>query len=181
MDNGAGGAADSGATDQGAAPAADAPVNTEGTQPEGKTFTQADVDRIVSDRLARQKDQFKDYGDLKAKAKKFDDIEQANKTEMQKLVERAEQAERDLVSERGRSLRAEVAAAKGVPASSLTGATREELEASADQLITWRDQNTARPKPPTTSGGYQSGASPTSQPLTAKQRAAAALRDLRNR
>ena len=34
----------------------------------GKTFTQADIDRIVADRVARVKSQFADYGDLKKKA-----------------------------------------------------------------------------------------------------------------
>jgi hypothetical protein len=33
----------------------------------GRTFTQADVDRIVSERLARVKEQYKDYDTLKAK------------------------------------------------------------------------------------------------------------------
>lgn len=57
-----------------------------------RTFTQADVDRIVQDRLARVKAPT-DYDELKAKAARLDEIEEANKTELQKLQEQL--AERD--------------------------------------------------------------------------------------
>ena len=58
--------------------------------PEPKTFTQAELDAIVGDRLKRQKAQFADYDDVKAKASKYDEIEQQSKTELEKV-----QAERD--------------------------------------------------------------------------------------
>lgn len=69
-------------------PAADPPADPP------RTFTQEQVDRIVQDRLARAKTQPPDdYDDLKAKAAKLDEIEQANKTELDKALERAEKAE----------------------------------------------------------------------------------------
>lgn len=40
----------------------------QGQQDTGKTFTQADVDRIIADRVARVNAKFSDYGDLKKKA-----------------------------------------------------------------------------------------------------------------
>lgn len=57
------------------------------TPPPGdRAFTQADVDRIVQERLARVKAAPPDdYDDLKAKAAKLDEIEAANKSELEKL------------------------------------------------------------------------------------------------
>jgi hypothetical protein len=76
-------------------PDPDASIN-ESTPPEtsDKTFTQADLDRIVQDRLNRDRAKFADYDDLKAKATKLDELEQANKTELEKLLARAEEAEK---------------------------------------------------------------------------------------
>jgi len=58
-----------------------------------RTFSQADVDRIVKDRLARQKGQFADYDDLKLKASKLDEIEAQNQTELEKAQKRAAELE----------------------------------------------------------------------------------------
>lgn len=79
---------------------------TEGKATEGTTFTQADLDRIVQERLARQKAQFKDYDELKERASKYDEIEAANKTELEKANERATQAEAQAaaVEERAKKL-----------------------------------------------------------------------------
>lgn len=61
-----------------------------------KTFTQADVDRIVQERVARAKTTPPDdYEDLKAKAQKFDELEQANSTELDKQKAAREKAERE--------------------------------------------------------------------------------------
>jgi hypothetical protein len=62
---------------------------------ETTTFTQADVDRIVRERLARQKSQFADYEDLKTKATEYDKIAEAQKSELDKAQERAAKAERE--------------------------------------------------------------------------------------
>lgn len=60
-----------------------------------RTFTQADVDRIVQERVARVKsDPPTDYADLQAKAKKLEEIENANATELEKAQKRAEDAEK---------------------------------------------------------------------------------------
>lgn len=78
-------------------------------------------------------------------AARLAEIEDAAKTEAQRLAERAEKAERALQDATLRSLRLEVAAEKGVPAGLLTGTTAEELAASADALLEFRG---AAPKPP---------------------------------
>lgn len=65
------------------------------TQETPRSFSQADVDRIVKERLARVKaDPPADYEELKTKASKLDDLEAANKTELEKAQERMAKAER---------------------------------------------------------------------------------------
>lgn len=77
------------------APVADPPAPAPADPPApDKTFTQAELDRIVQDRLARQKSQFADYDDIKARAAKFDELEEQNKTELQKAQDRAAELER---------------------------------------------------------------------------------------
>jgi erythromycin esterase-like protein len=92
-----------------------------------QAFTQADVDRIVKERVQREKAKYADYDDLKTKA--------GNATT---LEERVAQIERQAQESESRALRAEVANAKGLTPSQakrLVGATRDELEADADELL----------------------------------------------
>jgi hypothetical protein len=76
-----------------------------GTGTEGTTFTQSDVDRIVKERLARQKAQFGDYEDLKAKASQFDEIAESQKSELEKANERAAKAEAETQAVQERAAR----------------------------------------------------------------------------
>lgn len=59
-----------------------------------RTFTQADIDRIVAERLSRQADKYADYADLKQAAGRLAEIEEAQKSELQKAQEAREAAER---------------------------------------------------------------------------------------
>lgn len=61
-----------------------------------RTFTQADVDRIVQERLARQKAQFAGYDELKQKAEQFDELQQQQMTELERANQRAAQLEQEL-------------------------------------------------------------------------------------
>ncbi|PZG20606.1 capsid assembly scaffolding protein Gp46 family protein [Nonomuraea aridisoli] len=63
----------------------------QGNQPPA-TFTQADVDRIVSERLGRERTKYADYDDLKSKAAKYDELSQSQKTEAQRQQEQLEEA-----------------------------------------------------------------------------------------
>jgi len=58
-----------------------------------KTFTQADLDRIVKDRLKRERAQFADYADVKKKAEEYDKLTASQKSEIDKAVEKAKVAE----------------------------------------------------------------------------------------
>jgi len=67
----------------------------QGGQQDDRTFTQADVDRIVKDRLARAKAAPPaDYEDLKAAKARLDELETANATELEKAQKRAADLER---------------------------------------------------------------------------------------
>jgi hypothetical protein len=96
--------------------------------------------------------------ELEARLKEFED---RDKSEAQKLAERAEKAEADLAALQAASLRAEVALEKGLTpaqAKRLIGATREELEADADELLeALGAQNGPRAPRPDPNQGRQSG------------------------
>jgi hypothetical protein len=59
----------------------------------GSTYTapatQAELDRIVEARLARERDKFKGHDDFKAKAAKWDQLEDEKKTPSEKAIEEA--------------------------------------------------------------------------------------------
>lgn len=55
--------------------------------------TQEDLNRIIEQRLARERSKFADYDELKTKAAKFDEGEAASKSELQRLQDAV--AERD--------------------------------------------------------------------------------------
>lgn len=70
-------------------------AETETVAPEtsGKTFTQEDLDKIVEQRLSRERKKFSDYEDLKAKAAKADELEAEKLSELEKAQKRADDAE----------------------------------------------------------------------------------------
>lgn len=67
-------------------------------QPAPPTFSQADVDRIVADRLKRQKEQIGDVKALKAAADELASIKEGQKTEAQRTQDRIAAAEAEVAS-----------------------------------------------------------------------------------
>ena len=152
---------------------------TEGptTDPEPKeperTFTQADIDAAINARLkderkkhAEEMSKFSDYEDFKEKAAKFDELEAANKTELEKAneaaqaaIKRAEEAEARAAALETKAahdaLVAKVASEEGVPASLLNGADEDELRASAQAVKAYVEEQ--KPQVPETKAG---GATP---------------------
>ncbi|WP_373070125.1 hypothetical protein [Gemmatimonas sp.] len=68
-------------------------TGTEGTEPAGTEITppawtapatQADLDRIINERLTRERAKFADYDTVKARATKLDEIEAANLSDLDK-------------------------------------------------------------------------------------------------
>lgn len=103
-------------------------TTTETTETEDKTFSQADVDKIVKSRAERlAKQMYPDYDDLRAKA-------EGAKTVEQKLVE----LETKHAEAEARALRSDIAAKHGISAEDrdlfLTGSDQASLEAQAKRL-----------------------------------------------
>lgn len=103
-----------------------------------RTFTQTELDAIVRDRLAREKGKYADYDEIKAKALKFDEAEEANKTELQKATDRVAELESKLASiqkaKEIADMKGKVSQETGIPASLLTGETEEECIAQAEAI-----------------------------------------------
>lgn len=100
--------------------------------------SQEDFDKAIQARIARERAKFADYEQLKADAAELSKIRESQKTAEEKQQEALAAAQRELADLRAAKDRAEVAAAKGVPAGLLAGSTREELEAAADALIQFK-------------------------------------------
>jgi hypothetical protein len=160
-------------------PEIDSPA-TESAEPEFEPVTlssQAEIDSFVGSRVKKATAKYADYQQLQAKAKRLAELEQANLTESERQTERIRALEDQLRDRDTAMLRHDVATAKGVPAERITGSTREELEQSADELLTfiseWAKTKTPA-KTPRPVGS--SGASNTENRLDPKERAAAAMR-----
>lgn len=115
-------------------------VNQEATQAtEGKTFTQEELNQIVSERVKKERAKYEGYDDFKAKAQRFDEMEEASKTELQKAKERAAELETKLKTmeeaEHLREIRSKVASDTGVPAEMLTETTEEALKEQAEAIL----------------------------------------------
>lgn len=110
-----------------------------GEQQTERTFTQAEMNAIISDRLSRERSKYADYDDLKAKAQQFDAAQEAGKTELQKANEKVAklQEQLDTLTKANtlRELRSKVAAATGVPAELLSGDTEEACTAQAQAIL----------------------------------------------
>ena len=111
---------------------------------EPKTFTEEDVNRIVTDRLHRERQKYEgiDLDALKEKAAKFDEMEEANKTELQKANDKASQLESELntlkKANEVREIRDKVAKETGVPYSLLTAETEEECRTQAQAVLDYK-------------------------------------------
>ncbi len=111
---------------------------TQTQEQEPRTFTQAEVDAIVGERLQRERSKYSDYSALKEKADLYDRYEESNKTELQKATEKAEALQKELdglkTAEQIRGIREKVSQETGVPTSLLTATTEEECKAQADAI-----------------------------------------------
>lgn len=134
-------------------------------EPGERTFTQEQVDRIVQERLARAKaTPPADYEELRAKAAKYDEAQEAAKSELERANERAARAEAALEDANRRiahdALLAKVSGETGVPADLLHGSTEEELAASAAAIAEYVESKA--PAYPRDKGGAPGGGAPVS-------------------
>ena len=88
---------------------------------------------------------YENFEELKAKASKFDEIKERNKSELQKANERADALQAELEgmkkAESVRKIREDVAKEMGVPASLLSGDTKEECETQAKGILSFAKPN----------------------------------------
>lgn len=114
---------------------------TNTNETETKTFTQADLDRIVQERVNRERAKYEGFEDFKAKAQKYDEQEEANKTELQKAQERATELEAKLKQREHedavREMKKKVADEMKVPVDLLTGDTEEACKEQAQAIMTF--------------------------------------------
>lgn len=135
--------------------------------PSGAGFTpitsQAEFDRRLGEQIAQERAKFADYDELKAKAAKFDEVTEQSKTEQQKTLERAEQAERERDALRLEMLKHQAAVQVGLPAhlaGRLNGKNFEELVADAKSLAELlAPKPPAGPRPTTAQSGTTTGGS----------------------
>ena len=109
------------------------------TEETGKTFTQAEMDSIIEGRLAREKQKYADYESLKEKAGKYDELQEAQKSELQKATEQTAALQKELDQLKNanklKDIRESVAKETGVPAELLTGTDEESCKAQASAIL----------------------------------------------
>lgn len=166
------------------------------TQPEGaeRTFTQAELEHAISERLKRERAKFQDYDTLKAAAAQLEALKAEQLSELEKAQKRATEAEvardRALAEANGRLIRAafvaeaaKAGAAHPEDAFALAdlanvaigdnGAVAGVAEAVKALVDGGRLVMQARAGAPGLDGGAGAGERPKSKPLTAEQLAVA--------
>lgn len=126
-------------TDAGASTDGNTDGNTSTVTDEFKPITsQEDFDAALKDRLARERQKYADYKDLKAKASRLDELERANQSEIEKANNKAAASEADRDDARAEAMRLRVAVEHGIGLEDadlfLTGRDEETLRAQAKRL-----------------------------------------------
>ena len=131
-----------------------------------KTFTQADVERMIGERLGRERSKYSDYDQLKASADELAQLKEAQATESEKTLR---QATRDAETKvRGelepQMWRLQAALAEGLPeeigkrvisaAKRLVGSNLDELTADAKEFFASSPINTGQSNG---AGGFDQG------------------------
>jgi len=96
-----------------------------------ETFTQDDVDRIVGERLSRERQ--KHAKELEKFQKPAEDASSSD--ELRALQEQLKALQEENASAKLQVLRSSVSSAKGVPQELLTATTEEDLNAQADAIL----------------------------------------------
>lgn len=115
---------------------------TSGETPAADEFkpitSQQELNAALKERLDRERAKFKDYNDVKAKAAKLDEIEQANLSELEKANGRITTAETERDTAKAEALRLRIAVTHGISLDDadlfLTGTDEETLTAQAKRL-----------------------------------------------
>lgn len=118
-------------------PTTEAPENpaTEGSQ---GLLTQEQVNTLVGNARTKERAKYPNYEEYKAAYEKLQEIEESNKTDLEKAISRADKLQAELddlkAKEERKSWREEVSKETGVPADVIAGDTKEEMAAHAESL-----------------------------------------------
>lgn len=126
-----------------------------------RTFTQDEVNKFVTDRLAKERKKYSDYEDLKAKAEQLTQLESVKSqlTESNnKIVELQNQIEAMNKSNEIRDIKDRVSKETGVPINLLTATTEEACKEQAQAIL-----NFAKPTYPTIKDGGEVPKKPLNQ------------------
>src|SRR5690606_24863287 len=100
--------------------------------------SQEDFEARLKDRLTRERAKFADYDDLKGKAEKYDELEAANKSEIEKANGARTAAEERATKAEATALRLRIAVKHGISDEDadlfLTGTDEETLTKQAEHL-----------------------------------------------
>lgn len=116
---------------------------------ENKTFTQDELNAIVSERLRREREKYAGFDEFKEKALKLDELEEQSKSELQKATEKAEKLEAQIQAmkkaEEVTAMKEKISQETGVPVSLLNGDTEEGLKTQAEAIKAFAASGTAYP------------------------------------
>lgn len=149
-------------------------------------FTQTQLNSYLAEERRRTEARFSGFDDIKAKADQFDQLTESTKTEVQRANEsaadfkaRMEAESREKEKVQLENQRYKISAKKGLDPElwdRVAGNTPEEIESDVEKLVA-KFGATNR----TTATTFRSGASAPPDGATAKSRAAAALRGVRDK
>ena len=133
--------------------------DNKGSGQDNKTFTQAELEAVLADRLRREREKYKDYADLKKAAEEYQKIKEAQMSEQEKLQaklaeyeRKLQEKEREAEAARLEALKLKVLDEMGLPkawAARVFGKTEDEIKADAEALKKLLGAQTAK----TTIGG----------------------------
>lgn len=113
------------------------------TETQERTFTQAELNSIIEGRLKKESAKYSDYEALKEKASKFDEMEEAKKSELQKANEKADALQKQIdemvKSNNIRTMREKVAKETGIPVELLNAENEEACIAQAKSILAFKN------------------------------------------
>lgn len=102
---------------------------------EEKTFTQAEMDSIIEGRLARERQKYSDYEDLREKASKYDEYQEQIQTEKKKSEELQAKLSKLEKEDTVRQAREKVSKDMNVPVGLLSGEDEETCKKQAEGIL----------------------------------------------
>lgn len=115
---------------------------------QGRTFTQEELNAILGERISKEKSKYADYESLKEKAAKLDELEEKNKSALEKANEAAANYKKELEEIKKansiKEIRTKVSDSMKVPASLLHGTTEDECKTEAKAILEFANPGARR-------------------------------------